>query len=309
MSVLPLYLAMATALGFIDLRIRTSLDTSYTKYVPAVLAGQEPPPAKYRVLAPYVYDKLQHALCMRPDNAWALFRWLCLVAALCAGHLFFRTWFSTGATIAGNAIVAILLPLTFTNSWGHPDDLMELFLFTLGCACLARGWYAAFLAVLAAAAFNRETSFLLVLLFAVAPAARLTAARVRALVVPALVWAFVYVGLRYKLGYVAYDPLQVSGNLSRLFTWPSFAADRDIYYRLYGWFFVILLLAPLAIIVRGWRTQPPFLRGALAIAVPLFVAIGVVFSSVMEPRIFTPLLPLLAAGVLATVFVPEAEAR
>ena len=36
-----------------------------------------------------------------------------------------------------------------------------------------------------------------------------------------------------------------------------------------------------------------------------FVAIGLVFSSVIEPRIFTPLIPLLSAGALFTLFDPE----
>jgi hypothetical protein len=303
LTVLPLYVALATAMGFVDHKVRRESDTSYAKYVPSVLTQQEAAPAKYRVLAPVVYDRMLRMTGGQPENVWLTFRWLCLFASFLAGHLLFRAWFSTGGALAGNAIVAALLPLTFTNSWGHPDHLMELFLFALGCACIARRWLGAFLVVLAVATLNRETAFLLVVVFAGAES--LTAARWRWIAAASAVWAAVYLGLRWRLGFSGYNPLELGNNIWRLFEWPSVAHDRDLYYRLYGWFFLVLLAAPAAAVWRSWRAQPRFTRGALALATPLFVGIGVTFSSVIEPRIFTPLLPLLAAGLLFAMLPPE----
>lgn len=302
---LPLYLAMATALGFVDHRVRPFPETAWTKYVPAVLHHEEPAPAKYRVLGPIVYDKLLHATGLRPDTAWLFFRWLCLLGAFLAGHLLYSTWFSSRGAVAGNAVLGAVLPLTFTVSWGHPDHLLELFLFTLGCACVARRWTTAFLGVLVVATLNRETAFLLVVVFAVAEG--LTVGRLRWIGAAALVWLATYAGLRWRLGYSGYNPLHFWENLWFLQTWPEFAKDRDIYYRFYGWFFVLLLGAPIVAIVRTWAAQPRFVRGAAGVAVPLFVTIGFLFSSVMEPRIFTPLLPLLATGMLFALFEPESR--
>jgi hypothetical protein len=302
LSILPLYLAMATAMGFVDHHVRAFSDHAYAQYVPEVIGGTAPPPARYRVLAPFAYAQLVRSLGVAPESGWIVFRWLCLAGAFAAGHLLYRTWFSHGAALAGNAVVAVLLPLTFTNSWGHPDHLMELLLFTFGCACAARGWLALFLATLALAGLNRETSFLLVLVFIGAEV--LTFRRLAWIAAAAGVWGAVYVGLRWRLGYVPYNPLHVRENVWELFSWPTFAADRDLYSRLYPWFFLVLLAGPVAAIARAWAAQPRFVRASVGVATPIFIAIGLTFSSVIEPRIFTPLLPLLATGVLFAVFAP-----
>jgi hypothetical protein len=304
LTVLPLYLAMAMAIGFVDQHVRPFADSAYKPddgYVARVVAGTEAPPAKYRILAPYAYSGLVRVTGLKPENGWLVFRWLCLVGVFAAGHLLYRSWFSTGAAVAGNAIVGVLLPLTFTNGWGHPDHLVELALFTLGCACIARGWFPLFLAVLALAGSNRETSFLLVMVFAGAQAR--TSQRIGAIAAAVGVWGAVYGGLRWWLGYVPYNPLNISNNM-----WQSFAADRDLYSRLYPWFFVALLAGPVAAIVRTWAVQPRFVRASVGVVTPFFVIIGLTFSSVIETRIFTPLLPLLTTGLLFAFFSPATTA-
>jgi hypothetical protein len=301
--VLPLYLAMAMALGFVDHNVRPHASDSYTKFVPEMIAGQAQPPARYRVLAPALYDWLTRATESQPENSWLVFRFLGLVASFAAGHLLYRTWFSTAGAVAGNALVAALLPLTFTNSWGQPDHFVELALFSLGCACLARRWHIAFLAVLALATLNRETAFLLVVVYAGVEGLSLPA--MRRIAAASAVWAAVYLGLRWKLGYAPYEAWWFGNNLNQLVHWPVSAWQRDLYYRVYAWFFVAMLAGPLVIIARTWATQPRFVRAGVGLALPLFVVIGVTFSSVMEPRIFTPLLPLLATGMLFALFEPE----
>lgn len=307
LTVLPLYIAMAISIGFVDHHVRPGGDHAYTKYVPEVMAGTAAPPARYRVLAPFTYTQVVRLTGLSLDDGWVLFRWLCLVGAFAAGHLLYRSWFSTGAAVAGNAMVAVLLPLTFTNGWGHPDHFMELLLFTLGCACAARGWGWLFLVVLVLSGLNRETSFLLVMVFTGAEA--LTSRRLRWIAAAVGVWVAVYAGLRWQLGFVSYNPINVRENLKSLFWWPAFAADRDLYSRLYGWFFLAFLGAPVAAIARTWSAQPRFVRVAVGVATPIFVLIGVTCSSVMEPRIFTPLLPLLVTGLLFAFFAPAASAE
>ena len=293
LAILPLYLAIATAIGYVDFHIRREPDLGYTQYSPQVVAGTEDPPGRYRVLAPYAFEAVKRATGLESRDAWIVFRWLSLLAALCCGHLYYRTWFDTAATLTANTLTMALLPLTFTNSWAHPDHFAELVLFTLGCATIARGWTGAFAVVLALNALNRETSaFLVLLYFAASPIGRRHVITTAALGAGFLA---ITIGLRVSLGWVAYDPWQIGRNLEFL-RW--FAPGRDLYYRLYPWFFAFLILPLAWLAARSWRTQPRFLRVASAIVAPAFIVTCFLFSSVIETRIFTPVFPLLVPAVI-----------
>src|SRR4029077_6116213 len=56
-GVLPVYVALATALGFVDFRVRTHHERDLA-YTASVVAGTEEPPGRYRILAPYAFDGL-----------------------------------------------------------------------------------------------------------------------------------------------------------------------------------------------------------------------------------------------------------
>jgi hypothetical protein len=299
--VVLLYAAMATAIGHVDYHIRSSPEHGFAKYSPGVIAGTEGPPGRYRVLAPYAYDSLRAVTGLVPRDAWIVFRWLSVLGALVAGHVYFRTWFSAGPAIAGVLLMAVLLPLTFTNGWAHPDHLVELALFTLACATIARGWTVAFAIVLVLNGLNRETSVFLVPLFLLS--ARLSREHLEKAGVLALVWAATYVGLRSWLGFQTYDPWQFGRNLQFLALLP---ADYDLYYRAYAWFVVVMAL-PLAYAAwLTWRKLPRMVRAATGVVAPLFVLTSLLFSSVIETRIFTPLLPLLAPPMLFALFKDDA---
>lgn len=297
-AVLPLYLAIATAIGYVDYQVRSYPEKAFTEYLPYALAGKAEPPAKYRVLAPQAYAALARLTHFQPVYTFVFFRWLCLVAAFVAGHFYFRTWFDSGGAVAGNAIIAALLPLTFTNSWANPDQFTELVLFTLGCLCIARGWTVAFAIALAVNAFNRETSvFLLPLFFFAAPLSR------RHVIVTAgltALWFAIYAGLRWQLGYQAYDVWQFTRNLE--FLKPLGARPAQPYYAFYGWFFLILAVPMFWLAARSWNAQPRVVRVATAVVAPLFLVVSFIASSVIESRIFTPLLPLLVPGVLFALY-------
>jgi hypothetical protein len=301
-GVLPLYFALATALGFVDFRIRTHHERDLA-YTASVVAGTEEPPGRYRILAPYAFDGLIRLTRLAPDDSWFLFRWLCLLASFLAGHLYFRTWFETGAASAGNLLIAALLPLTFTNAWAHPDHLMELFLFTLACACLARDWNWGFAATLALNALNRETSAFLVLLFFLAKP--IDRRRVIWSAGLAALWLAISLALRWRLGFASYDPWQAKQNLAFLALLP---AAYDPYYRAFAWF-VVLLIGPLLwLIARTWAIQTRLNKVAAAVVTPVFVVTAFLFSSIIETRIFTPLLPLLIPAALTALFPHKSSA-
>ena len=303
LSVLPLYIALATAVGFVDHHARVFRDEAYAKSA-EIVQGTAYPPARYRVLGPVIYDKLTKVTGLGQEDAWIAFRWLSLIGVFFAGHWYLRTWFSTGGAVLGNALMGVLLPLTFTNSYAHPDTFIDLLLLLLGCACIVRNRMALFLPIMLAAAFARETSFLLVIIYLCA--GPIDRRRLTWAAAAAAVWAAVFVGLRWRLGYVAYNPIQLAQNWGFLFHWPAESVGSNLYKRLYGWFFVALLAPPVVLIARTWSAQPLFIRRTTAVAVPIFVAIGCIFSSVAEPRIFTPLFALLIPGVLFALW-PDAR--
>jgi len=300
LRLLPLYLALATAIGFVDYHIRPHPDLGFTKYIPEVLAGTAEAPGRYRVLAPAAYQLLADLTGATPLIAWLVFRWLCLLAALLAGHLYLRTWFDDGAAAAGNACVFALLPLTFTNGWPNPDQFTELALFTFACACIARGWHAAFLVSLVLNAFNRETSIFLVMLFVLA--APLSRSRLIVGAAAAAIWLVIWAGLRWSLGFESYDMWQLSRNVERLIPLP---ANFPPYYRIYGWFFLILLVPSFILAAWRWRAQPRVARVAAAIVAPAYVIVAIMFSSVIESRIFTAVLPLLLPSIAFALFAPS----
>ena len=294
--ILLLYVAVATALADADFRVRSHPERGFAEYSPAVVAGTETAPGRYRILAPHAFSGLMRVTGWPARETWVVFRWLSLFGALLAAHLYFSTWFDRSAAVAGTLLVAVLLPLTFTNGWAHPDHLVELFLFTLGCACIARGWIGWFAIALVLNAFNRETSAFLVPLFLFAG----TVDRRRMTLTAALgaLWVAIYVGLRWWLGFQTYDPWELGRNFDRLVPMP---ANYPPLYRLYGWF-VFIMAAPLVIaVVTQWRVLPRFVRVASVVAATFFVT-GFIFSSVVETRIFTPLLPLLAPAMLFALF-------
>lgn len=303
LSVLPLYIALAISLGFVDHYARVHRDEAYAKSE-AVVQGTADPPARYRVLGPWIYSSLTKLSGLQAEDAWIVFRWFSLLGIFLAGHWYFRAWFSTSGAVLGNTLIAALLPLTFTNSYAEPDHFIELIVFLLGCACIVRSRMILFLLVMLAAALNRETSFLLVIVYLCGGA--LDRRRLAWAAAASAVWAIVYVGLRWRLGYVAYDPVNLGQNLYWLFRWPAKATADNLFKRLYAWFFLALLVPPIVVLARSWSVQPLFIRRSVAVAVPLFVAICATFSSLMEPRIFTPLLALLVPGVLFAAW-PEAR--
>jgi hypothetical protein len=232
---LPLYLTIAVATGFADLRARAYPDRVVTHYVPEVVEGRAEAPGRYRILAPWVVHVTAVVTGWAPMTAWLVTRLAWLLLAYLAIHAYLRTWFDLPVALAGTLFVAATLPLTFTNSWAHPDHIPELALFTWGCLAVAKRDDGLFGMVLTLATLNRETSVFLVLLYAVVEP--LSRVRVVRLVGFAALWAAIYVGLRLAYGFQHYEYWQVQRNLEFLKLLPP---NYDLYYRAYAWFGVVL---------------------------------------------------------------------
>lgn len=292
-TILPIYLLAATALGFIDYRARTHIDRGFEGYPRAVVDNTEDPPGKYRVLAPYVFEGAVSVTGASRDVVWVGFRWLCLLAGLLATHALLLTWFTPATAVAGSLLNGVLLLLTFTNSWGHPDHFVEWALVAAAMTAIARGRFAWTVLWLALAALNRETSFVIVLLFAAArPWTRRHLSQVAA---ASSIWLVVYLGLRFFRGVAWYDPWQLSRNVEFLGLLP---AGFDPYYRAYAWFGPLIVGLGALLAAQSWSRQPRLIRGGVVVAIPVFAVVALLFSSIIETRIFTPLLPIVAAAVM-----------
>jgi len=293
-----LYVSLAIATGFADLRMRAYPKHPVTKFIPAVVANAEPAPARYRVLAPFIDHFIGRVTGASQQNVWYATRLFWIFVAYCIIHVYLRTWLTAEAALAGVALTAATLPLTFTNSWAHPDHMPELALFTLGALAVARGSDWLFAMALAVAALNRETSVFLVLLYAVA--GPLTRRRVLGVGLFGVEWLAIYSGLRAWRGVQHYDYWQAARNLTDL-TLPLPAEYYDPYYRGYAYFAVVIFAPMLYVALKAAGGAPVFVRRALLVA-PCVVAVAFMFSNIIEARIFTPLYALVLPGAMFGLF-------
>src|SRR5688572_29543076 len=294
----------ATAIGFIDYKVRAQqfIEIGYKTYPQGVVANTEDPPGKYRVLAPFVFEGLVAAVPADRRVMWVGFRWVAAFGALVATHVLLTTWFGTTAAITGSLLSGVLLLLTFTNSWPHPDHLMEWALSAAAIAAIARGRDAYFGGLLLLAALNRETSAFIWLLYSTSrPWSRPHVVRTVAF---GAGWAAVYAGLRLWRGVAWYDPWQAGRNFEFLKLMPD---NFDPYTRAYAWFGLVLVGPALWLGWKSWPQQPRLTRMALLVVIPTFLVTAFLFSSIIEARIFTPLIPMMAAAIMFAL--PTADRR
>ena len=291
-----LFASVAVALAFLDVRVRRFPDHVVTKYIPGVLDGTYGAPGIYRILVPYSIDFLARVTAIEPLAVFLATRLMVIYAALVATHVYLRQWYSAPVAIGATLGVAALLPLTFTNSWAHPDSFPELLLFTLGCLAVARRWDWLFWPTLVLATFNRETSGFLVLLWG---CYRLPGSWSRGDVFRftafGATWAAIFGGLRLLRGLQHYQYLMLWENLAVLKLLPE---GYDPYTRVSGYFWLVLLVPAAFLAWRGTRGEdtPSFMRRALPVAA-MFVVTAFLISAVIESRIFLPMFPLLLPAV------------
>jgi hypothetical protein len=302
---LLLYLCVAAALAFVDHRVRSDRDRAHvmTEYVPSVLAGTSGAPAKYRVLMPFALNRVATRTHQDPYLVLLASELLFGFAAFVIVHAYLRTWHPPAVAVGGTLALAALLPLTFTNSWIHPDTLPDLFLFTAGCFAVARRRDGLLALVLLVGMFNRETMGFVLLLWGLHRLQEWRSPRTIGVGLGlASICASVYVGLRWVRGFEPYDMWMVSRNLEYLTVLP---AGFDPYTRIAGFFWIVLLGVPGWFAVQAVRRAdaPVFYRSATIIA-GLFIAIAWLFAAIIETRVFVPALPLLLPAALAGFVAP-----
>ena len=294
-----LYVSVALSLGFLDHRVRREQyrDHVVKAFVPSVIEGTAGAPAKYRVLGPYALSWLFQRSRIDPYQLFLGFELVFILAALVATHWYLRRWFVPEAALGGTLALATLLPLTFTNSWAHPDTFPDLTLFALGALAVASRRDLLLAVILAVGMFNRETIGFLALLWIVH---RLRADRRPATIARGLalcaICAGVYVGLRWARGFEHYRMFMLDENLKMLRLLPP---GFDPYTRVAGYFWAALLAVPAGLSFRGARRAgaDPFLASALTVA-GIYTVVVWLFAAIIETRVLIPVLVLLLPGAL-----------
>lgn len=292
-----LYLSATVAIGFADHRMRRFPEHPITAYMPGVLAGTYGAPAIYRPLSPWLFTRFAEVTGWPPLVSFLVLRGVTLFGALAAMHVLLRTWFTAAASLGGTVAVAALLPLTFTNSWAHPDSFTELLLFGIGCRLVATGRDGWLALVLAVGMLNRETTGFLTLLWACTrwpdrrrPAVWLTAGAYAGIV------AGVYLGIRHVRGLQHYTYWMLPENLRVLRPLPE---GFDPYLRIGGFFWLILLVMPMAVSVwSARRADTPLYFKASTITAAAFLVVSFLLAAIIESRVLTPLVALLAPATM-----------
>ena len=89
---LLVYITLAVATGFADLRMRAHYDHVVASYIPGVLANTDGPPGVYRVLAPFLVDLLADLTGASIHAVWYTTRLLWILLAYLIVHFYLRTW-------------------------------------------------------------------------------------------------------------------------------------------------------------------------------------------------------------------------
>jgi hypothetical protein len=305
-AALLLYPVIAVSLAFLDHRVRRFPQHVVTDYGPSVIAGTSGAPAKYRVLMPFALDWLASATGADPYHLFLAVELLAILGALIAFHFYLRTWYSAEASLGGTATMAAVLPLTFTNSWAHPDTFPDLILFTAGCLLIARRRDLLLYPLLIVGMLNRETIGFLAVLWAVVRlrdrgGASIPVAIARSTPYFAVCGA-VYVLVRWIRGFEHYRMYMLPENISVLGTLP---AGFDPYTRVAGYFSLLLLVPAFGLGVTALRARacPVFFSSALIVAT-LIAVVAWLFAAIIEVRVFVPVLPLIFPAAMAQFSEP-----
>jgi len=314
-SVLVLLLSVAAVMAYIYF---TTVDWPFAHARRSlhnkIIAGTADSPYRYRVLIPFAADALTRTLSalfgLRPRSAflvaYAAYDLLAIFAVLATLLSWLRTWFTREQALVGTLFVAGTMPIALRDHYYQPWSLLEAALFMAALLAIERRRSWTLAGLMALASLNRETAIFIPLAFLLvagvrgSPSPRLGTWDLgpgTQFVALLLIWALVYVGLRWLRGGAPHVE-SIAGlfalNTARL----NFLTTLINVGLFLGGFWILALL--------GFRFSPPLIR-RLAWILPPYLATVILWGVWYEVRLLMPLYPVLVPMGLSYLYPPRPD--
>ena len=225
----------------------------------------------------------------------ALIAFGCFFAFACTLRYLIGRFYDFPSFVSDLAPIGALLILpVFFRAAAYIYDPATLCLSTLAVACMVRGAYPLFYLVFALAAFNKETSILLIPLFMVH-------ARLQGTPRVTCMWHGLFLGIVWGVikGYVT---VQFRGNRGGFVEFHLLDHNlRLLGEPVYLFYFILVAAAFAALIRHGWGGRPLFLRAGLGITLVPLLALALFLGYIDELRGYYEAVPFLFLLALPTV--------
>lgn len=279
-----------------------------------IVAGTAPAPYRYRILVPFAAEVFIRPLSgvLGTESAfalvYALYEFFAIGYLLSTLFVWLRSWFSRDQALIGVLFAAGTMPIALQDHQFQPWSLLEAGLFSAALLAIHNKRHGVLGAIVVLASLNRETALFipLALLMSSLDTSKSSPTR-RAVewravgfsVLLVLVWAVIFLALRYCLGSAPADK-----TLSEIFAFNTTAEhlSRTV---VNG---TLFLGGYWILSVRGIRNAPDFVR-RVAFTIPLYLIVIAIWGVWYEVRLFMPLYPILIASGLSYICAAERRTK
>lgn len=258
-----------------------------------------PSPYRYRILVPYAAETLakfaspvlgeQRALLA----AYGLIEAAAIVSLILILYKFFMCFFTPVPSLVGALIANLSLVVALRDHYFQPWSLVNAVVFALAAILLHKRKMIPFAVIVFVAAMNRETSILLPFLYLATRARRDQAAKsMLTFVFFSALWCGGYLLVRHLQGGAPFI-YSLSAILDKNLTpkYLGFMSLNLLFFLGFAWMFAF----------RGFGTAPPFIK-RLALFVPLYLILVLIFGVWKEVRLLMPLYPVVIPAALSFLF-------
>jgi len=283
------------------------LEHNFYEYLDGVTNHTYPGPYVYRTLIPTSISFIHHVVpSVNAISVDFVFKIVLLFLCQIAFFSYQRLFFKSTESFFGVAILDVLLGFSLVQTEGptliETADILNLLVFLLAFIFIYHGYFKSFCVILILGTLNRETTFLLPLVFLAAN--RLTRKSLFLTLIAFLAVAIPYCALHLFIhppisAWMTFDA--ISHNL------PLFGKS-EIAQIVAANVHLIILLGPLSLIaIYKFSSHPVFLKSVSLIA-PFFILLHYIVGIIMEARLWMPmyviLIPL-AIDTLVKLFQEE----
>jgi hypothetical protein len=272
-----------------------------------IIAGTAPSPYRYRILVPLAVEPLitvlSFFLCYKKAFllSYVIYALLAIFFLLTTLFRWFHIWFSREQALIGALFVAATIPIALQDHGFQPWSLLEVALFSAALSAIHAKRHGLVMLLLALACLNRETAIFIpvaCLLVRVDIKGLLLSKSLsnwRPIFLPLLLfceWVIIFLFLRYFLGNAPHiETIQTL--LKKNLTMNSLfytVLNGSLFLGVF-WVFTII----------GFRYAPTFIK-RLAVIIPLYLIVVLIWGVWYEVRLLMPLYPILVPLGLSFIY-------